>query len=311
MIKVNRYSAEYIKEWDEFVENSKNGVFLFKRSYMDYHAERFFDHSLLFYEEQGLVALLPANQRNDELYSHEGLTFGGLVTNQTMKTPKILSVFEALKEYCLNNGIKSCSYKAIPYVYNILPAQEDIYAIFRYKGKFVRSDVASVIDYSNMINYSERRKRGIKKASNHNLFISQSSDFKQYFQIVSDLLKAKYNATPVHIAEEMELLAKRFPQEIKLYIISKEDKMLAGVIIYEYTNVAHCQYIASTEEGKDLRALDLLFDYLIKTIFKHKRYFHFGTSNEDQGNYLNEGLISQKEEFGGRAVAHQFFKINF
>ena len=41
---------------------SKNGTFLFLRAYMDYHSDRFHDHSLMFHNEKGkLIAVLPAN----------------------------------------------------------------------------------------------------------------------------------------------------------------------------------------------------------------------------------------------------------
>ena len=46
---------------------------------MEYHSDRFKDYSLLFYRDGQLVGLLPANIRNDTLFSHEGLTFGGVI----------------------------------------------------------------------------------------------------------------------------------------------------------------------------------------------------------------------------------------
>ena len=45
---------------------------------MEYHSGRFKDYSLMVYSDKGkLLTILPANYRNDRLYSHEGLTFGG------------------------------------------------------------------------------------------------------------------------------------------------------------------------------------------------------------------------------------------
>jgi hypothetical protein len=58
---VRRYTAADQAAWGDFVRTSKNGLFLFERGYMDYHAERFSDHSLLVYDEKDrLTALLPA-----------------------------------------------------------------------------------------------------------------------------------------------------------------------------------------------------------------------------------------------------------
>ena len=84
---------------------------------------------------------------------------------------------------------------------------------------------------------------------------------------------------------------------------------MAGVVIIECRKVAHTQYIASGEEGRTYGALDLLFRHLINERYKQFDYLDLGTSNEDDGRYLNEGLIHQKEGFGGRAVCYDTYEI--
>ena len=61
MFEIIRYTPDRKDEWDRFVAKSKNGTFLFFRDYMDYHADRFRDHSLMFYLDDNLYALMPAN----------------------------------------------------------------------------------------------------------------------------------------------------------------------------------------------------------------------------------------------------------
>ena len=46
---------------------------------MDYHSEKFSDYSLLIYKGEKLIALLPANLINDQLFSHSGLSYGGFI----------------------------------------------------------------------------------------------------------------------------------------------------------------------------------------------------------------------------------------
>jgi hypothetical protein len=114
-MKVRRYIAADQPAWDGFVATSKNGVFLFERGYMDYHADRFSDHSLLVYDDKdGLIALLPANRCDDSLISHGGLTYGGLITDERMKTPRMLAVFDDMRTYCADQRISEIVYKAIP-----------------------------------------------------------------------------------------------------------------------------------------------------------------------------------------------------
>lgn len=85
--------------------------------------------------------------------------------------------------------------------------------------------------------------------------------------------------------------------------------MLAGVVMYESDLVGHVQYIASTGEGKNMGALDLIFDFLINEYYRQKPFFDFGISNEKNGLLLNQGLIEQKEGFGARAVVHDQYEI--
>lgn len=84
---------------------------------------------------------------------------------------------------------------------------------------------------------------------------------------------------------------------------------LGGVVIYESDEVAHLQYAAATPEGFETHCLDRLFLFLLEKVFATKRWFDFGASTEQQGRWLNDGLIEQKEGFGGRAVSHDFYRL--
>lgn len=72
--------------------------------------------------------------------------------------------------------------------------------------------------------------------------------------------------------------------------------------------VVHTQYISANLEGKEIGALDLLFDYLINTEYSNYKIFDFGQSTENNGIYLNESLIFQKEGFGGRGVVYDIYE---
>jgi len=85
--------------------------------------------------------------------------------------------------------------------------------------------------------------------------------------------------------------------------------MLAGSIIFESKHVAHAQYAADSNEGWDLGALDLVFDFLIADHYRNKEFFDFGSSTENLGQVLNGGLLRHKEGFGARAVMHDFYQL--
>ena len=140
--------------------------------------------------------------------------------------------------------------------------------------------------------------------------VRQSDDFNVFMQIEEEVLLERHGVKPVHSAEEIKLLAKRFPDNIKLFASFKEDVMLAGVIMYESQNVAHVQYVANSKAGRNLGAQDIIENYLIKEHYRSdKRYFDFGISTEKQGTQLNVGLIQRKENFGANAIVYDTYKI--
>jgi hypothetical protein len=311
-INIARYQPGQKSVWDNFIAQSKNGTFLFQRDYMDYHADRFPDFSLIFSREpESVAAVLPASLQGSTLTSHAGLTFGGMISDRHMKTPLMLQIFDSLREYARLVGITRLIYKAVPHIYHLIPAEEDLYALYRHRARLVRRDVSSAIAMSERLTFSKGRKYEIKQAQKHGLEVRRSDDFASFMAIEEQVLSTKYDARPVHTAAEMEMLAGRFPDNIKLFTAARNDQVAAGVVIYESTNVAHAQYIAATDEGKQTGALDLIMGYLINDYYAQKKYFDFGISTEDEGRQLNVGLIENKQSFGARAIVHDFYELNF
>jgi hypothetical protein len=313
MFRVAPYNKEFKTIWDQFVTRSKNGVFLFHRDYMEYHADRFTDHSLLFYEDDELFGLMPANLQGDTLISHGGLTFGGIISDVRMKTPRMLELVDVLAAYLQLKGIVRLVYKAVPHIYHTLPAEEDLYALFRHDARLIRRDVSSTIDYRARAPLLSGRVKGLKRAqklaAKSGVTIRRSQDFETFMTIESEVLAERHNAKPVHTAGELALLAGRFPDNIELYAACHGERMIAGVIMYVSTNVAHTQYIAANDEGRECGALDLIFDTLINERYVGNRYFDFGISTEQDGRMLNTGLIEYKAGFGARATVHDFYEM--
>lgn len=307
---IKRYTPNYKSTWDSFVKNSKNGHFIFQRDYMEYHFDRFDDISLLiFNNKEDLISILPANLKNNTLYTHQGLTFGGFIIDNEMKTETMLELFKALKLFCIENNIKKILYKCSPYIYHLRPSEEDLYAIFINDFKLIRRDVSTTIYLFDKIEYQKLRKRAVKKAINNGLIFEQTEDFITFWNILEEVLKEKHDTKPVHSVEEIIKLHNIFPDNIKLFVAKKDKKVLGGTLIFENKQIAHTQYLANSIEGRDLGALDFVIDRLITDIYKDKKYFDFGTSNEEAGRYLNSGLIAQKEGFGARAVVHDFYEL--
>jgi hypothetical protein len=308
---IDVYHVSQKDMWDAFIQKSRNGTFLFLRDYMDYHKDRFIDHSLLVWNDNGgLIAVLPANLDGAFLVSHAGLTFGGFVIDNSMKTPIMLQVFEETLTYLKKKGLTKFIYKTVPYIYHRFPSEEDRYALFLCNARLIRRGLLTVVTNQERLPFQERRKRGIKKAKQNGLFVRQSDDFKSYWHILTDRLQKAHNAVPVHSQLEIEMLRSRFPENIKLFSCFQESTMLAGVLIYESGQVAHVQYIATNDLGLEFCAVDLIFEELMTGQYRSKPFFDFGTSDERNGHYLNRGLIDQKEGFGARAVACDHYEVS-
>jgi hypothetical protein len=309
MIEIVRYRSENIDAWDNFVLSSRNGTFMLTRNYIEYHSDRFTDHSLLIYYTGKLVAVLPANETGNELHSHGGLSYGGLVYGAAMKAALAVEVIKTIMEYLKRLGFTQLFYKVIPHIYHTAPAEEDLYALHNVGAQLVRRDVNSVIVLGNKLPYSQLRKRKLKDSQTITLEIRKSTDYSCFMALGAEVLRQKYNLKPVHTTEEITHLATLYPDNIKLYGVYRNGVLMAGTIVFETSVVAHCQYIAASETGKAIAALDYLFHHLITEVYTDKKYFSFGISTEQEGQYLNQNLVRNKESYGARTIVHDFYEL--
>lgn len=312
MIQIVRYDSSMAVRWDEFVRNSSNGTFLHMRGYMDYHSDRFADCSLLAYDEKNrLVAILPANLSDTTLYSHQGLTYGGwIVGRRHFATAVILQVWDAAVGWMRANGIKELIYKAIPHIYHRYPAEDDLYALFRLGAQIEACQVSSAIALRSQWLPNESAKQQIKTAKNGGVIIRRSDDYASFMEMLSQRLDERYSVSPVHTLSEMELLAKRFPRNINLYMAYiSEGEPLAGAIVYKTDTVVHTQYIATTELGRNNHVFSAVVDYLLENVCEGCEWFDFGVSCEQGGMVLNEGLNQQKYGLGARPVAYTAYRL--
>lgn len=316
MLYVRRYTNADATEWNAFVSKAKNATFLLSRGYMDYHSNRFTDCSLMVYTQKDngkkplLVAMLPATIHGDELRSHGGLTYGGLIMGSDMTAELCLDVFAVINSFLHDEcGVKRIVYKPTPWIYHSMPAEEDLYAIFRVcNARLVAREISSTIRLDNRPRFSKLRHRCINKARRSGITVDETDDIPAFWNILDDNLEAKYGVCPVHTIDELQLLHSRFPNNIRLFMAYEGDTPLGGTMVFECGETVHTQYISASKRGKEIGALDLVFDYLINERYADRRYFDFGKSTEQLGHYLNCNLIHQKEGFGGRGVCYDTYE---
>lgn len=311
-LEITRYHSADTEDWNRFIATSKNGTFLFNRGFMDYHADRFEDFSLMVRRRGHLLGVIPANRIGATVHSHQGLTYGGIISGPDMTTPTMMRIFDATVDFLRRHSVVELVYKTVPSIYHALPAEEDLYAMFSFGGALYRRDVLSVLQMDNRPAMQDRRRRGAKKASAAGVTIVETSDqrdWAEYWSILHALLAERHECAPVHSLDEILLLAGRFPENIRLFLARDGAEATAGIVVFETARVAHVQYIAASRRGREQGALDHLFTSLLDGRYKDKLFFDFGISNEDDGRVLNTGLIEQKEGFGGRAIVHDHYRL--
>ena len=309
-LSVKIYQESDYKQWNAFVGQAKNATFLFHRDFMEYHKNRFEDYSLLIFESEKLVAILPANKDKNSVFSHQGLTYGGLVYTEKTKLNDVIVVFQALLLFLKENKIEKLYLKTLPSIYAKKPAEEILYALFLTEAQLIRRDTLAVLALSQENEVAKIRKRGREKGIRNALIIKEETVFEVFWnEILIPNLEARHQAKPVHSLEEILKLKALFPTNIRQFNVYHKNKIVAGTTVFETDTVAHCQYISKYEKEENLGSLDFLYHFLIQDVFSNKRFFDFGISNEEQSKKLNSGLSYWKESFGASTIVHDFYEV--
>ena len=306
--KVVEFSEGASQAWDDFVCNAKNGTFMLTRKFINYHGERFDDSSLMIYKNDRLIAVLPANIKDDIAYSHQGLSYAGLVLKQLIKLQDALSAFYVVLKYFDEKGIKELIVKQIPSLYQLTPSDEMNYAFFVTKSELYRRDAAICLKPS-MYRPNENRKRRIKLAKSHRFDIRETNDMAPFWNdVLIPNLQISHDGKPVHSLDEIQFLKDSFPENIMQYDIYEGNKIVGGTTLFTTKKTSLAQYISATPYGKSKDALSYLFSHIITEKSNDFEYFSFGHSNEDNGHVLNQTLSYWKESFGGSTLTHDFYK---
>jgi len=314
MIGLIPYAPSLKDEWNTLVNESKNATFLFDRNFMDYHKARFHDASLIFHDRKGhTIALLPANtdEQAQTVYSHQGLTYGGLLMSKNIHTGEVTEALESACRHFAAEGFTTLYYKPIPYIYNRYPSQEDLYFLYRHDARLCTRNLSQTIFIPDAIKMDQLRRRCAAKSVKAGHTISEERDVSEFWYILDKNLRERHGVNPVHSIEELELLMGRFGERIKLYVVKNQsDEVIAGTVVFDTGQTVHTQYISANAEGKATGAFDHLTAHLITDVYADRQYLDFGISTEDGGRVLNEGLTFQKESFGGRGVCYDTWELN-
>lgn len=308
---IRRYTPGDKELWDDFVEQSRCGTFLFKRDYMDYHSDRFADCSLMAFNRHGrLAAMLPAEISGTAISSHRGLTYGGWITPvRHFNGTTMAEVFNAALPAMRGLGAHKLAYKPLPHIYQKVPAEEDLYSLFRLGARQTDCVLSSAIDLRHPAPVDDNKRYAVRFAASSGVTIREEQDFTGFWKMLEDCLDTRHNAAPVHSLSEITHLKSCFPDNIRLFIAYWEGLPVAGAVIYFCDRVARVQYMASTDAGRKAKAPSALIHHLHEACREKYDYIDMGGSNEPATGELDNGLLRFKSELGARGIAFPTYSI--
>ncbi len=307
---LRHYTSGDFAMWNDFISHANNATFLFHRNFMEYHSDRFTDFSLMIFDEDKLISVIPMNRVENAVFSHQGLTYGGFVFDAKIKLGEVLDVTKAVLEFLNENGVSTFQLKLIPSIYNRYFAEEIEYALFLGNAKLIRRDCLSVIDLRKPFAITRTRKESIRRGEKNGLVIKEELEFDLFWnEILIPNLDRKHSSKPVHTASEIKLLQQKFPNNIRHFNVYHQDKIVAGTTIFITDTVAHPQYISGNPQKNELGSLDYLYHHLITEVFTDKDFFDIGPSHEENGKKINEGLLFWKESFGAKTTVQDHYEV--
>jgi len=307
---VKRYESNYFSDWNAFISKAKNATFLFHRDFMEYHSDRFEDLSLMVYDEKKLVAVLPANRVGETVYSHQGLTYGGLVLPLNSKLSNVVYIFKAILLFLNKNAISVLKIKKIPSIYCDTFSDEVDYLVSICNGKTTMKHALSVINLDSNFKISKSRRECINRGKKLNLVIKEEDNLKSFWNdILIPNLKEKYDSKPVHSLDEISALKSKFPDNIRHFNVYNEGKLVCGTTLFITNNVVKPQYISGNESNNLLGSIDYLYHFIINEVSKGKSYFDFGPSHENNGLNIVKNINFWKESFGSNTIVQNFYDV--
>jgi hypothetical protein len=305
---VKIYHKNDYNDWNAFIGQAKNATFLFHRDFMEYHSDRFQDYSLIVMDGEKWVAALPANVVGHEVFSHQGLTYGGLVLLEKTGAATVEIILNAILSFLKENKIQNLILKLIPDFYQLRASNEINYFLYQAKADLVKRSMNLVIDYSKPLQISKSKLKHFRRISELDITIEETDDCTSFWnQILIPRLHDKHQVSPVHSLEEINQLKLNFPENITQFNAYYEGEIVAGITLFCSQQVIKSQYGATSLKGESIRALDYLFINLIEKFGSEYTFFDMGIV--DDGDLYNKGLLKQKEELGCAVYVQDVYKI--
>lgn len=311
MLTIERYTPQYQKQWDKFVDESCNGTLFHKQKFLSYHIEgRFHDLSMFLLNDRNeIVSVFPAARMIDKMWSHPGASLGGPVIKQ-LGIEKMVEVVDTIDHYARTLCIKDVHMTLTPNLFHTGPVEGIEFALW-YRG--YRPDVYELsicVPLQLGQNFSKRRQRDLKKAMECGIEVSETYDMEPFWHILDNNLRVRHSTKPTHSLDELKKLQQLFPRDIRLFTATFEGKIVAGIVVFINNDTSfETFYIAQDYNYQQTRAMDAVINHVFNWGTQQGfEWMNFGITSEQRGHAINFGLAKFKEEFGGCDIVRRSYR---
>lgn len=309
--------------WDRFInEDSINGTFLQSRRFLNYHPQgRFEDASYYIKDDNKLIGVIPACVRNNdgirELFSHSGSSYGGPVIRRDHYTAeRLMEIVEAMDKSFADNYDR-VTFKITPDLFSEESSDLLEYVFGRYGfGKYI--ELSTYVDLVQcpddcMSMLDRNKKRNIRKCEDLGLSfrtLESDEDIAGFYELLKINL-SKYDRKPIHSLDEiLDFKKNRLTDIVRFYGVFNGEEQVAGGMLFSFdrTKVLHAQNLSADYRLTDYSPITYLYYNVIVEAKKlGYKALSWGISTEDHGEYLNMGLIRNKESYGSKHQLNRTF----
>lgn len=297
---VRAYEQADAAAWDALVEASATGTILQTRRFLGYHGDRFGDLSVVV-EDAGLAHVIPMARVDDVVaVSHPGATHGGLVSREPLAMGDALDVFAGVRPHLLERGVMRLRYTPIPHVFHRVTCEADAVALAMLGACVVRRLPNAVLDLD-ATDLGRRKNR--RRARQAGCTSGVLGDITVAHELLATTLDRRHGAAPIHTLDELVHLRDLFPDDLHVVGTTLDGELLATVVTLRMGAATHVQYMASSERGFEVQALDNAVEFACEELMGGRGRISFGISSDRSGIELNRGLMGYKEMFGATTQA--------
>jgi len=316
ILNIIKYDHSYFEIWDTFLKDALFSTVYHTRNFISYHPEdRFKDESILIYNENELICVLPCCKKGDNYFSYTGSTYGGPAISKKYSKIKYMQII-------INKIFEYYDNKIEFRLANDIYFKESIYTLYYLLGQKNRiyTELSWYINTDDIFidNISHKRNKNsfIKTLKNKDIicdYFNNDEDYIKFYDILKKNLNTNHNSNPTHCLEEFLKIKDLLKDKQKLYLVKNKDNILGGVYVIKVTN--QCYYTFYISRNIDLDKSDMSIIYLMYKISEDAKkenikYIDYGITTEEYGKIINNGLSNYKESsLGGKSNYRYLFLL--